>query len=487
MSQLIEDCLIIIFNELIEEPSSLYSCILVNRFWCRIAMPILWKDPFEFDIGDEDSLSHHRLYNLITSLLPTSSKKLLLDEDIVSPIQEFSNQSLFNYISFSSQVPPNFINNMINNLIKKEVGFDKYKEKNKKNLLEQEIYKLFINNCKDIKHFNWQTTQPLSQFQGASTCFSQLCSLIIDLQMINPKELFTMTQICQNIEELSISGCCNIIPEGLIWFIDTQKYLRSLSLYFKGVKIQCLQLSEVIERKAATLKKLSIGPNIIILSPKFLPSLIKLEYLELNEQTYKTESIEMCEWKKHLLISSFPNLQYLKTAILASCEYHALIEKSIGNILEINILHTFDQNREYTNKLIKAIAEKCPKIENLTINAELENLDGIKEILLNCTQLKMINLSTDNKEKNNCDKLLEILTNYSPKTLYEFSFNENWKFSIEGLEIFFKNWRNKKPLAFTMKFIGDIDKEYKRIVEKYYEEGIIKENLLDEDVPFVQQ
>ncbi|PKC74656.1 hypothetical protein RhiirA1_408835, partial [Rhizophagus irregularis] len=145
----------------------------------------------------------------------------------------------------------------------------------------------------------------------------------------------------------------------------------------------------------------------------------------------------MCEWKKHLLISSFPNLQYLKTAILASCEYHALIEKSIGNILEINILHTFDQNREYTNKLIKAIAEKCPKIENLTINAELENLDGIKEILLNCTQLKMINLSTDNKEKNNCDKLLEILTNYSPKTLYEFSFNENWKFSIEGLEIFF--------------------------------------------------
>ncbi|GBB89115.1 hypothetical protein RclHR1_01580016 [Rhizophagus clarus] len=451
-------------------------------------MPILWEDPFEYDINNGDSRSHHKLYNLIVSLLQTSSKKLLSDNNIELPIQEFSNKPLFNYVNLSPQISSNFINNMTKQLIKEDDGFNKYQEEYKKYLLEQEIYKLFINNCKDIVHFNWKTRQPLSQFQGASTCFSQLRSLIIDLQCVTSTELFAMAQICQNIEELSVADCYGDIS-GLIWFINTQKKLRSLNLYFKGTKIlQCVQLSEVIERKAATLKKLSIiGPNIILLPPKFLSSLIKLEYLELYEQTYETESAEMCEWKKHLLITSFPNLQYLKTAMLTSCEYHAIIEKSIGNILEINILHMFDQDREYTNKLIKAIVEKCPKLEKLTINVELENLDGIKGILLNCTQLKMINLSMDNKKQYNCDIFLEILTNYSPKTLYEISFNENWKFSNEGLENFFKSWRNIEPITFTMKFIGDIDEGYKRIVEKYYEKGIIKDNLLDEHVTFVQQ
>ena len=26
--------------------STLHSCILVNKFWCQIAIPLLWKDPF---------------------------------------------------------------------------------------------------------------------------------------------------------------------------------------------------------------------------------------------------------------------------------------------------------------------------------------------------------------------------------------------------------------------------------------------------------
>src|SRR5581483_4645807 len=25
---------------------TLYSCILVNRLWCRLAIPLLWEDPF---------------------------------------------------------------------------------------------------------------------------------------------------------------------------------------------------------------------------------------------------------------------------------------------------------------------------------------------------------------------------------------------------------------------------------------------------------
>ena len=163
---------------------------------------------------------------------------------------------------------------MINSLIKKDESQKNYK------LLEQEVYKLFLNNC-NIKEFFWATTQPLFQYPGASTCLSQLCTLTINVQEVTSTALFEMAQICQNIAELHIYKCNRNIP-GLIKFIDIQKNLKSLKLRFEsveeqGVGKQCKELSNVIERKAATLKEISVIPNITFLSPKFLLSLVNLE------------------------------------------------------------------------------------------------------------------------------------------------------------------------------------------------------------------
>src|SRR6266542_414757 len=141
MSHLDEDCLKIILTELQDDQNSLYSCILVNRFWCRISIPILWKKPFV--------PKNVKLYNMIIYLLRLSSKKLLFDHNVLPTI---SNKPFFNYISFSSEIPTPFINGMIRTLT------DDKHEKDKTNLLEQEIYKLFVCNCKNIKHFHCETT-----------------------------------------------------------------------------------------------------------------------------------------------------------------------------------------------------------------------------------------------------------------------------------------------------------------------------------------
>ncbi|RIA86514.1 hypothetical protein C1645_740801 [Glomus cerebriforme] len=359
---------------------------------------------------------------------------------------------------------------MIRTLIKDRISFDKY------NKLEQEIYKLFVNNCKDIKDFLWKTTQSLSQYSGASTCFSRLSSLGIDLEFVNSTALFGMAQICQNIEDLKI-WFYNGNISGLIMFLDNQKNLRSLYLYFKGSEKQCIELSEVIEKKADTLKELSIKPNITLISPKFLPSLINLQYLELyNKIELEEEIVEMEEWENYLSISTFPNLQYIKTLFLPICSDYKLIEKSHENILEIKIYRRYeDQDSIYTEKLIKAIANHCPKIERLTINAELKNLNGIKEILLNCSRLKRIDLSAYNEKRLNCDELLEVLVNFSSNTLYIFSFIDNWNFSVNSLKSFFENWKDKHPIIFIESFDeGDWFLEHKMIVKKYIDEGVIK-------------
>src|SRR3954449_7774258 len=47
MSKLSIDILSIIFEELEKENSTLYSCIFVNREWCQVGIPFLWKNPWK--------------------------------------------------------------------------------------------------------------------------------------------------------------------------------------------------------------------------------------------------------------------------------------------------------------------------------------------------------------------------------------------------------------------------------------------------------
>src|SRR4051812_15680082 len=104
MSQFFEDCLRIIFTEFKNDSNTLYSCMLVNRYWCQIIVPILWENPYILK-----NISHKKLYNTIFNLLPSDSKKFLLDNNIELPLNTISNKPLFNYISLSSQISLEFI------------------------------------------------------------------------------------------------------------------------------------------------------------------------------------------------------------------------------------------------------------------------------------------------------------------------------------------------------------------------------------------
>ncbi|PKK65738.1 hypothetical protein RhiirC2_785718 [Rhizophagus irregularis] len=49
--------------------STLYSCVLVNRFWCRLAIPLLWENPFSIT---EHSIQLYK-YNINDNLLPSNT------------------------------------------------------------------------------------------------------------------------------------------------------------------------------------------------------------------------------------------------------------------------------------------------------------------------------------------------------------------------------------------------------------------------------
>src|SRR5690348_3092818 len=44
MSKLIPDIFDLIIRELGDDYGALFSCLLVNKLWCKLTIPILWRD-----------------------------------------------------------------------------------------------------------------------------------------------------------------------------------------------------------------------------------------------------------------------------------------------------------------------------------------------------------------------------------------------------------------------------------------------------------
>src|SRR3954469_2321622 len=84
-----------LLNEIIQyfrnDHSTLHSCVLVNRLWCRLAIPLLWEDPFSITTEN---------YHFIEIYLheDDKTKTKLIKYGFNSNL--FPSKTLFNYPSF---------------------------------------------------------------------------------------------------------------------------------------------------------------------------------------------------------------------------------------------------------------------------------------------------------------------------------------------------------------------------------------------------
>src|SRR5688572_18955246 len=74
---------------------TLYSLALVNRFWCRLAIPLLWEDPFS--IKYKENLSHHFID--IYFLFLNENDKSKMKEMEICKFNSNLHKPLFNYPS----------------------------------------------------------------------------------------------------------------------------------------------------------------------------------------------------------------------------------------------------------------------------------------------------------------------------------------------------------------------------------------------------
>src|SRR6266498_6137708 len=129
MTQLPTDCLNEIFKYLNEV--DLRSCLLVDRLWCEVAVPILWT-----------SIQNYRT---LIACLPNESKEILLKNEIF--LLTSTSKPLFNYVTFVKGLSTFDIDRKIRRILKNHQPISSAERFDDKKfiLVIQEIFKMFMN------------------------------------------------------------------------------------------------------------------------------------------------------------------------------------------------------------------------------------------------------------------------------------------------------------------------------------------------------
>src|SRR5581483_7618796 len=90
-SKLTLNCLEEICKHLKDDKSSLFSCILLNRSWCKMAIPVLWSRPFANPMYGNNL----NIFWTYISSLPIDKKRLLASRGI--KLSNLKRKPLFDY------------------------------------------------------------------------------------------------------------------------------------------------------------------------------------------------------------------------------------------------------------------------------------------------------------------------------------------------------------------------------------------------------
>ncbi|PKK59061.1 hypothetical protein RhiirC2_795374 [Rhizophagus irregularis] len=422
MSQLSEDILYLVFKVLKDDKKTLYSCLLTNRTWCRIAVPILWKNPWNL----KDS-GWKQMLNVIISHLSNESRNILKNIciDLLPFLTNPYQNPLFDYISFCRHL----------DLVSIDYIILKFTNKESNSILTNEIINLFINGSRKFTHlyipynFNFQ----IHLIPEVRSCLSEI-------------EFLSSQQNLFNLD------------------------LKSHYLYDNDV-IRNLENSLIKHANTIQYLKISKGK----LYKKVLASFINLKVLELDCGSNNWECLENL---------SLPYLQILRTKNVPIKSLISLIENTKGYLIEIKIDSTY-HNIVDNKRIIQVIYEKCPNLiflksvlrnnnilefENLLVNCQ--NLTGLY-ILTNEANLFIDDYSFSVDRTFDWDKLFEILNLSSPISLFKFKFKFNYFLSpkLNSLKLFFDNWKDRHSIYLQL---SQIRCDIENLMVEKYKSGIVK-------------
>ncbi|RIA84324.1 hypothetical protein C1645_832437 [Glomus cerebriforme] len=475
--QLPADCLNEIFEYLEEDKPALYSCLLVNRLWCKISIRILWRNIWNFRCSI--AYQHRpkvslKILSTLIACLPDESKKFLNNNGVLIPTPT-SEPPLFNYPAFCKFLSIYDIFQIVE--VIGEKPYDILNIKTINYLVVNEVIKMFMNQISALKKLIYISTISINSnicFSGANLVdLSELCCS----SDINPEFYYQLSQTCHNLHSLAIDFEPKPISNELKELISSQRNLKELSLsaYDGG---DWTDILSSLMKHSNTLIKLYLNSDNDNLPLSFIASFSNLQEIEFSFfGGYHFEDFEKLQYV------IFPKLQILD--ISYDCpkpEYVINFLKNNGKNLQECY---FGEDSSVLNSII---AEFCPNLKKLFVIFDDDELDILITIFNNCQYLESIKIWCGINfliEK----EVLEIVAKHSSENFCElklYNLSES-ELLPEDLKTFFVSWKNrpsKKSLSLII--IKDynynsleINEENMKIINHYKNFGIIKFKTVD--------
>ncbi|RIA87401.1 hypothetical protein C1645_827821 [Glomus cerebriforme] len=481
MSNLNKDVLYLIFEELQDDSKALFSCIMINRTWCEVGIPILWRNPWRYNINYSNK---SYLSAVIFSYLSDDIREFLERQGIELPLILYQ-KNLFDYLSFCRSININVINSILS--IISSLAYIQFP-------LQQELYELFMKKCTEFKYLDMRSIKhQIFCFPEAKVCLETLCELICDTS-IDSTYFYGIARICQNIEIIVIINTSQIANHGIAKLIEFQENIKNfewkddIEEYYYFIDDPYEEILLALEKKANILNHIKIFFQYIdgyehTLFQKVLPKFYKLktliivgEFIFINEEQSK--------------MFVFPELEILFIDCITINAASNIIENSGGHIKEILLFkyydYFFEDNFDDDSlEFIHKIHEHCPLIEYLSLefSPSKEHFIEFEKLLKVCQNLNTLLLNIFNfnevetyeKILENGEELLKALIRSAPTNLREIRFFNDFKFSLEALEEFLKKWIGRPTLSiFTTDYIYE-DDDYMKLINKYKDDRVIKD------------
>jgi hypothetical protein len=408
-TKLPNECLLEIFKYI--EEKSLYSVLLVNKTWCRMSVPILWKKPFN-EYHSTKMESFKVIIPLISYIDKETRNSLKIDENISKDyfIQE---KPTFNYASFIKELDyTNMCHQAITCLKKLRSSQKNWSIMNDNYLYHFEMMQIFeqnsyhvikheIENMLNVKNIIKQedSNKFIESIYKIILNNSRIESLIVDIFYWRSKDIFNILSNLPERLENGFTGFflkkvqCKLLVKDIDIIINLLKLsnnqIRDLSLSFYGVYNNYIDDSD---------------NNSYLDLINLFKSLNYLEKLHVNYNSYFTK----------LILSELQN------------NFHS--------ILNLNLLS--HNNMDNSSSLYFLDDEWSNSLE-LTFN-DLKNVDKLEDIpLLNLKFLKLdwdtFNLNHLQSQENDLHQSIISLIQYHNIDLKHINLNPLLEFHFKDI------------------------------------------------------
>ncbi|GBC01383.1 hypothetical protein RclHR1_04170008 [Rhizophagus clarus] len=388
LSKLPVECLNKILNFLDKE--NLYKCLLVNRYYCRITVPLIWRDPFVKHVSISISCS------LISTLIAC-----LEGDDILSLIPStlsfYTKPTLFDYGAFIRKINHDCFAEHVKTLLEFSGGNSNPNIRVQKFI--DAIYQMIIQKSSILQEFEVNITHRscvnlprASTFTNYEPGFKNLKSLtIFNLDLIIDEARLQNTTEFLNI----ISQNCNCIDNFELWIksfnsafanqyldiIKTQP-LKKLLIYLDNPGNVPFNLG--LEHRSETLKELTLDS--IDFQQFDLSFISKLECLENLEFLY-------CKGFSHCKDLSRTKLR-LKEFKLWYCSTGMFMGEIIKYFCSASLLKLTLSN--VNPRAARAVKEICPNINFLCIRFHSRIFtDSIIPLICELSSLRVLNVGSN--------------------------------------------------------------------------------------------